>query len=157
MSVPCSCNFRTVVYPESGCTNWPGALQQELHPGQWLFLCSPVSANPLSVSDAEAAPTQPFILPLPTPSTSHFLPVSHGEVTLNVWLPGLSPGMMCGCREQGRCSKASWEKWTLESKRYGFKSWLSQSTNCVTFIRLFNLSNPSLKKTGLPGRQFSHL
>lgn len=42
-----------------------------------------------------------LFLPLPAPSTSHFLQVSHGEVTLSRWLPGLSLRMVCIFRERG--------------------------------------------------------
>lgn len=83
------------------CTSRLGALQQELHRGQWLILCSLASANPFPVSDTEAAPTQPLFLPLPTPSPSHFLPVSPAEVTLSLWLPGPSLRTVCIDKERG--------------------------------------------------------
>lgn len=76
------------------CTSWLAAFQLGLHRGQRLILCCPVSANPFS-EPYQTAPTQPPFLPFPTPSASHFLPVSHSEVTLKLWLPGLSLRMVC--------------------------------------------------------------
>ena len=93
---------------------------------------------------------QPLFLPFPTPSASHFLPVSHREVMLSLWLPGLSLRTVCVPGEErdrrGGCSKASGEKWALESKGWEFESWLCQLVSHVTFGQLSILPNPLQKK-----------